>query len=72
MFGFRIISFLRAAIIICICAMMPAWADADDWPNYRHDTHRSGAQREASALSDPAKVPSLAIRWQWPPGVDRQ
>ena len=43
MFRFRMMSFLRAAIICG--AMTPAWADANDWPNYRHDTHRSGAQR---------------------------
>jgi hypothetical protein len=60
-------SFLRAAVICS--AMTPAWADANDWSNYRHDTHRSGAQREVSALSDPAKVPGLTVRWQWPPGA---
>jgi outer membrane protein assembly factor BamB len=67
MFRFRMMSFLRAAVICS--AMTPAWADANDWPNYRHDTHRSGAQREASALSDPARVPGLTVRWQWPPGA---
>jgi outer membrane protein assembly factor BamB len=40
---------------------------ADDWPNYRHDTRRTGEQERPSALSNPAKVPSLAVRWQWPP-----
>jgi outer membrane protein assembly factor BamB len=42
-------------------------ADANDWPHYRHDEHRTGAQQARSALSDPARVASLAVRWQWPP-----
>src|SRR6516164_936399 len=42
--------------------------DDRDWPNYRHDTSRSARQGEASKLSDPAKVPGLAVRWQFPPG----
>ncbi len=40
---------------------------ADDWDHYRHDTDRTGEQQHPSALADPAKVPSLSIRWQWPP-----
>ena len=64
MFRFRMMSFLRAAVICS--AMTPAWADAGDWPNYRHDTRRSGAQREASALSDPARVPSLCLLYTSP------
>src|ERR1700741_1121331 len=62
---FRFQMSLLGAAVIC-SAMTPACADANDWATYRHDTHRSGAQRETSALSDPASVPGLTVRWQWP------
>jgi outer membrane protein assembly factor BamB len=47
------------------CATVARAAD-DDWEYYRHDVSRSGEQRHFSDLADPAKVPGLAIRWQWP------
>jgi outer membrane protein assembly factor BamB len=50
---------------LLISVQAGAWA-ADDWPQYRHDTARTGEQEDHSALSDPAKVPSLAVRWQFP------
>ena len=49
--------------LICFCGS----GRSDDWPNYRRDTSRTGEQEQPSALSDPAKVASLAVRWQWPP-----
>ena len=55
-----------ACAALLIGAQAGAWA-ADDWPQYRHDTARTGEQENHSALSDPAKVPSLAVRWQFPP-----
>jgi len=33
------------------------------WPMYRHNVLRSGGQINKSDLSDPAKVPALALRW---------
>lgn len=36
-----------------------------EWPAYRHNVMRTGNQLKASALSNPARVPSLAIRWSW-------
>ena len=61
----------RAGIAACVAAVVGcatvAWAADDDWEHYRHDVSRSGEQRHFSDLADPAKVPGLAIRWQWPP-----
>jgi outer membrane protein assembly factor BamB len=47
------------------CAMVARAAD-DDWGQYRHDPTRTGDQPHSSVLADPAKVPNLAVRWQWP------
>ena len=65
----------RAGIAACVAAVVGcatvAWAADDDWEHYRHDVSRSGEQRHFSDLADPAKVPGLAIRWQWPPTTER-
>jgi outer membrane protein assembly factor BamB len=61
--GFRIAAY-AAAFVASVTA---ARAADEDWEHYRHDTARTGEQQHFSALADPAKVPSLAIRWQWPP-----
>ena len=55
--------------IVCAALLIgySANALADDWPNYRHDTQRTGEQEHHSALPNPSKVPSLSVRWQWPP-----
>ena len=60
---------VACAVMLLGCSETGWTADRDDWPNYRHDTSRTGEQEEGSALSDPAKVPSLAVRWQWPPSA---
>jgi hypothetical protein len=61
----------RAGVAVCVAAVV-GWATVaraadDDWKHYRSDVSRSGEQRHFSYLADPAKVPGLAIRWQWPP-----
>ena len=61
----------KAGFAACVaavvgCATVARAAD-DDWEHYRHDASRSGEQRHFSDLANPAKVPGLAIRWQWPP-----
>lgn len=42
-------------------------ACSPEWPSYRHNLMRTGNQLKASALSDPSRVPSLAVRWSWQP-----
>jgi outer membrane protein assembly factor BamB len=39
----------------------------NNWPAYRHDRERSGNQSTPSALSNPSKVGTLAVRWSWSP-----
>jgi len=58
---------VACAVVLIGCSGAGRTADRDDWPDYRHDWSRTGEQEDRSALSDPAKVPSLAVRWQWPP-----
>jgi len=41
--------------------------ESPSWPAYRHSGLRQGQQRDESDLSDPAKVPSLAVRWTFTP-----
>jgi outer membrane protein assembly factor BamB len=39
------------------------------WATFRHDSERTGNQKERSALSDPAKIPTLNVVWTFsPPG----
>jgi outer membrane protein assembly factor BamB len=59
-------SFACAALLIA-CAGAGRADEARDWPDYRHDSVRTGRQDHASKLSDPVKVAGLAVRWQWPP-----
>src|SRR5229473_464656 len=39
----------------------------EDWPTYRHDPSRTADQPHASALSDPARVPTLHSLWDFHP-----
>jgi outer membrane protein assembly factor BamB len=37
-----------------------------DWPAFRHNWLRTAQQPNHSALTDPAQVPGLAVRWTYP------
>jgi len=37
-----------------------------DWPAFRHNLLRTAQQSSNSALADPSRVPSLAVRWTYP------
>ena len=37
-----------------------------DWPAFRYNSLRTAVQVNASALSNPAKVPALAVKWRFP------
>jgi glucose dehydrogenase len=41
---------------------------AQDWPTFRHDNARTGAQPVASALSNPGEVAKLSVKWAFPVG----
>jgi outer membrane protein assembly factor BamB len=49
-------------------ALMLGIRPHDEWYTYRNNALRTGAQAYASALSDPAKVGSLKVHWQFPAG----
>lgn len=49
---------LPPLLLLCGCS--------HGWPTYRYNAHRAGHQEYASRLSDPSKVPSLAVGWTWP------
>jgi outer membrane protein assembly factor BamB len=46
---------------IVLVSALPACAN--HWPMYRSNTRRTGGQLKKSSLSDPARIPSLAVRW---------
>jgi outer membrane protein assembly factor BamB len=50
---------LGACVALCLGAC------SIDWPAYRHNLFRSGNQLNRTPLADPARVPSLAVRWSW-------
>lgn len=54
---FRWIAATAALLTLTACA------GPSDWPNYRYVLFRNGNQPTATALSDPTKVPNLAVRW---------
>jgi outer membrane protein assembly factor BamB len=49
--------------LIPVLGLVSLVACSKHWQMYRHDVLRTGGQSKASALSNPALVPSLAVRW---------
>lgn len=45
-------------------------ACSGDWPAFRHDGLRAAEQPMASVLSDPNRVKTLEVKWQFPPAGD--
>src|SRR6266496_2410518 len=39
---------------------------SNDWPAFRHNILRSGAQLNTGPLTDPQKVATLAVGWTFP------
>ena len=62
---------LRALLTTAVLLLTAVGAGcSQDWPSFRHNNLRTAAQLEDTALSDPAQVPNLAIRWTFtPPGA---
>jgi outer membrane protein assembly factor BamB len=65
----RFTAFAKAfAIFAAACALGGC---SRHWTTFRHDTERTGNQKERSALSDPSKVPNLKVVWTFSPsGAD--
>jgi outer membrane protein assembly factor BamB len=62
----RILAPFRALAASGLVLGLAACAGPNDWPNYRYVQFRDANQPTASALSDPARVPTLAVRWTFP------
>lgn len=61
---------------IAVFLLVPLWLTGcrkeQEWHAFHYDSTRSSSQPNATALSDPAKIPTLAVRWTWtapPPGA---
>ncbi len=57
--SFRLLGSAIMALAMVGCA-------SHDWMSYRQNSARAANQRAYSALSDPARVPGLAVRWSFP------
>src|ERR1700758_5504555 len=67
----------RQMKIAVLVSLMTCFAGCreQEWPEFRYDAMRTANQPNSTALSDPARVPSLAVRWTWsapPPGTGGQ
>jgi outer membrane protein assembly factor BamB len=55
---------MRSAIIFLVSAFAIVFSGCSKyWTMYRHEHLRSGGQLRSSDVSNPARVPSLAVRW---------
>jgi outer membrane protein assembly factor BamB len=54
---------VRFRILIPALGLASLIACSTEWPMYRHNVLRSGGQINSSDLSNPAKVPTLAVQW---------
>jgi len=55
------------AIPLLVAVFLSAGCTSKDWPAYRYGSERTGHQPNASALSDPSRVPSLHQIWEFKP-----
>jgi len=61
---------LRIAIFLSVVCFT-ACKKEQEWHSFHYNSMRTSSQPNSTALSDPARVPSLAVRWTWtapPPG----
>jgi outer membrane protein assembly factor BamB len=56
---------MKLTLLGVLVAGLPACSR--DWPAFRHNLLRTAQQPNDSPLADPARVPSLAVRWTYPP-----
>jgi len=54
---------VRIRFSVPLVGLMLLAGCSQHWPMYRHNVLRSGGQINGSDLSNPARVPSLAVRW---------
>ena len=61
---YKLPNFLRCLLALFFAAALAGCAC--DWPAFRHNALRTGGQLNHSALSDPARVPTLHVAAGWP------
>jgi len=49
-----------------IAIMLPSLSCPSTWKSFRKEPARGASQGKSSPLSDPAKVPMLAVKWEFP------
>lgn len=54
---------MKARNVVAVLGLILLTGCSQHWPMYRHNILRSGGQLRATDLSNPARVPSLAVRW---------
>src|SRR5690349_11995072 len=54
---------LSIGIILLTCTT--GCRKEQEWHSFHYDSRRTSSQPNKTALSDPAKVPGLAVRWTW-------
>jgi outer membrane protein assembly factor BamB len=65
---------IRIAVLVSLVICFVGCRE-QEWPEFRYDAMRTASQPNSTVLSDPARVPSLAVRWTWsapPPGAGGQ
>ena len=54
---------MKLRFLVPLLGLVSLVACSKHWLMYRHDVRRGGRQTRSSALSNPARVPSLAVQW---------
>lgn len=55
-----------AVVLAGFAALLGLCGCSADWPAFRHNALRTGAQLNHGPLTDPAKVPTLSVGWTFP------
>ncbi len=50
--------------LMCVICLLGCRKE-QEWHAFHYDSMRTSSQPKSTALSDPAKVPNLAVRWTW-------
>lgn len=61
---------LRVLAVPAVAAVLFCGCSSADWPAFRHDARRTGAQPKKSPLSSPEEVKKLKCLWRFPKAGD--
>lgn len=57
---------ILAVTVVMLVSLLGISGCSADWPAFRHNSLRTGAQLNHGPLTDPAKVPTLHVGWTFP------